>query len=178
MTSKAPGKSLEPLLPDEWVQEHLSEIRAGGHVLDLACGSGRHSRLLLARGYRVTCVDKDTSDLSDLVDLPSCTVMEADLENGHPWPLDTRFDGILVVNYLHRPLFRSIREALLPGAVLIYRTFMEGHQRLGKPSNPDFLLQPNELREAFSDMEIVSFSQGPCDGPAIKQQICARKIPA
>ena len=51
-----------------------------------------------------------------------------------------------MTNYLHRPLFPLLFDALLPGGILLYETFMEGNERFGKPSRPEFLLMDGDYR--------------------------------
>ena len=140
MTS-APHGSDEP---SPWVARFAPLVPAGGAVLDVAAGAGRHTYMFLARGHPVVAVDRDTSRL---IPQPTLTIMNADLESG-PWPLGTRrFAGVVVTNYLHRPLFPAIAGAVADGGALIYETFAQGNERFGKPSNPDFLLRPGELLE-------------------------------
>ena len=161
--------------PSPWVVKHADSVKAGGDVLDLACGGGRHTRFFLERGNRVMAVDINTASLSDLSENTDLALMEVDLENG-PWPLgNATFDAVVVVNYLWRPLFPKLREAVKHGGVLIYDTFGEGNEAYGKPSNPDFLLKEGELTDWFSDWEIVELQHGLIDGerPAIKQSLCA-----
>jgi SAM-dependent methyltransferase len=118
-------------------------------VLDLAAGAGRHTRLFVGRGHLVTAVDRDVTGLMDLQANPAVTALAVDLEDGRHWPLgDRRFAGVIVTNYLHRPLLTDIVAAVAPGGCLIYETFAVGNERYGKPSNPNFLLQPGELLEA------------------------------
>jgi SAM-dependent methyltransferase len=132
--------------PSSWIARHASLIPLSGQVLDLAAGKGRHARYFNGLGYEVVAVDRDVSGLADLAGDAQIEVIEADLEGGRPWPLgDRRFAGIVVANYLHRPLFPAIARALRPGGVLIYETFGIGNERFGRPSNPDFLLRPGEL---------------------------------
>jgi SAM-dependent methyltransferase len=120
-------------------------VPPSGRVLDVACGKGRHSRLFAARGHPVEAVDRDPALLAGLSGIPGVTTRCADLEGGQ-WPYrGERFAGILVVNYLHRPLFPDLLAALATEAVLIYETFAAGNERYGRPSNPDFLLKPGEL---------------------------------
>ncbi|GAB2179510.1 hypothetical protein DLREEDagr8_50680 [Dongia sp. agr-C8] len=115
-------------------------------MLDLAAGGGRHTRYFKALGHAVTAVDRNVAGLADLKGDAQIEVIAADLEGGAPWPLGARqFAGIVVTNYLHRPLFPKLAAALLPGGVLLYETFGVGNARFGKPSNPDFLLKPGEL---------------------------------
>ena len=118
-------------------------------ALDLACGSGRHSRLLLERGWRVTALDRDLAGIADLRDHPNIEAIQVDLEDGSPFPLaDRQFAVIVVTNYLYRPLLPALVAALAPGGLLLYETFARGNEAFGKPSNPDFLLRPGELLEA------------------------------
>ncbi len=130
----------------------------GGTVLDLACGSGRHLRWLAAQGWRVTGVDRDEAAVQPLREVGE--VIVADIEAG-PWPLQQRcFDGVVVTNYLWRALLPMVKQALAPGGVLIYETFAHGQQHIGKPSRPDFLLQPGELLQAFAGLRVVAFEDG------------------
>jgi SAM-dependent methyltransferase len=157
-----------------WVLRFLPLIRAGGKVLDLAAGSGRHTRLLLDHSYRVHAVERDATALMPL-DGAGCTVEAIDLETGAPWQLDANYDGIIVTNYLHRPLLPAIASALAPGGVVIYETFAQGNERFGRPHNPDFLLRAGELREAFRSLTIVAFEQGQValPRPAVIQRVAA-----
>jgi SAM-dependent methyltransferase len=139
-------------------------------VLDLACGTGRHARLFLQRGLEVVAVDRDPQDI------PGARFIRADLEDGSPWPLPgERFEGIVVTNYLYRPLFPVLADSLAEGGVLIYETFMAGNERFGRPSNPAFLLRPGELLEAFRGLAVKGFEEGPVTQPkpAMIQRLCA-----
>jgi SAM-dependent methyltransferase len=134
--------------PSAWVCRWAESIPAAGRVLDVACGGGRHARWLAARGHAVEAIDRDPAALAELAAIPRITTRCADIEAG-PWPYSgQKFAGIVVVNYLHRPLFPHLLGALAPGGVLIYETFAAGNERYGRPANPDFLLQPGELLEA------------------------------
>jgi len=161
--------------PFKWVVTHAALIAPKGDVLDLACGNGRHTRFALDQGFRVMAIDINLTGVEDLLDRTNLAVMETDLEEGF-WPLgNAQFDGIIVTNYLHRPLFPHIVGALAPGGVLIYETFMAGNEAYGRPANPDFLLQPNELKDVCKRLDIVAFEQGleDDDKPAVKQKIVA-----
>jgi SAM-dependent methyltransferase len=160
-------------------------VPSGGAVLDLACGAGRHARLFASRGHPVTAVDRDIAPVDGLAGVEA---IQADLEDGSPWPLgDRRFAGVVVTNYLYRPLFPAICAAVAPDGVLIYETFMAGHERFGKPSNPAFLLRQDELLALTKPLSVIAFEQGldPAGpparpmplrrgaGPAMRQRICA-----
>jgi SAM-dependent methyltransferase len=167
----------KPVAPSPWVVKHEPLIARGADVLDLACGPGRHTRWLLELGFRVMAVDINIAGLDDLTGHPGLAVLEADLENG-PWPLgNAEFGAVVVTNYLWRPLFPRIREAVAPGGVLIYETFATGNERYGRPTNPDFLLRENELTDWFSDWRIIGFEQTYTEvhKPAVVQHICAVK---
>jgi SAM-dependent methyltransferase len=158
--------------PSDWIVRWAPLIRPGGTVLDLACGSGRHLRRLAGQGFRVTGVDRDAQALAPLAGLAELIV--ADIE-GAPWPLERRrFDAVVVTNYLWRPLFPRIRAALADDGVLLYETFARGHEALGRPTRPDFLLQPGELIALAAGLQIVAFEAGRLDDPPrIVQRIAA-----
>ena len=108
--------------------------------------------------------------------IPGARFIKTDLENGSPWPLaGEQFEGIVVTNYLYRPLFSKLLESLAPGGVLLYETFMLGNERFGKPSNPEFLLRPGELLEAFKGLTVTAFEEGEVNEPkpAKIQRLCA-----
>ncbi len=161
-------------MPSIWVRRFLPIIRRGGRVLDLAAGGGRHTRLLRDLGFNVTAVDREIAALQPLA-AGGIDVRAIDLETGAPWPLGDGWDGIVVTNYLHRPLLPSIAEALAPGGVVIYETFAAGNERFGRPRNPDFLLRPGELLNAFAALTILAFEQGEVARPraAAIQRIAA-----
>ena len=170
-----------PDLPSEWVARWAHGIAPCGAVLDLASGSGRHTRFLAGLGYQVCAVDRDPRALDALGGVAGVTVLLADLETG-PWPLDgLQFVGIVVTNYLHRPLFPRILDALAPDGVLIYETFAAGNERFGKPSNPNFLLRPGELLEVVHNrLRVVAYEELEVGSPwpACIQRICACALSA
>jgi SAM-dependent methyltransferase len=167
------------LAPSAWVERFLPLIRDGGRVLDLAAGGGRHTRLLREKGRAVVAVDRDAAALrAQFAEDRACTIIEIDLEDGAPWRLGGGFDGIVVTNYLHRPLLPALPDALAAGGALIYETFMVGNERFGRPSNPDFLLRPGELLAALGgSLTLVAFEQGllSLPRPAAIQRVAAVK---
>ena len=161
--------------PSPWVRRWAPRIPPG-KVLDLASGPGRHARLLLESGFDVVAVDRDPQDI------PGSRFKQADLEDGSPWPFpEERFQGIVVTNYLPRPLFSHLLASLAPGGVLIYETFMLGNERYGRPSNPEFLLGPGELLQVLRGQVILGFEEGfrgaSSHGPkpSMIQRVCAAK---
>ena len=155
--------------PSGWVVR-WAPLVTQGTVLEIACGSGRHAKFFLERNLKVVAVDRDAQDI------PGARFIRADLEDGSPWPLPgERFEAVVVTNYLHRSLFPKILESLRPGGVLIYETFMLGNERFGRPSNPEFLLRPGELLQAFAGLQVQGFEEGPVTEPkpAMIQRLCA-----
>jgi SAM-dependent methyltransferase len=163
--------------PSPWVRNWAHLVEPGGAVLDVASGAGRHARFFASLGHPVTAIDRDAAALGMLRDEPLVTPVEADLE-GAAWPLpaEAKFAAVVVTNYLHRPLFAQLLCALAPGGVLVYETFAQGNERVGKPSNPAFLLAPGELLERVrGQLRVVAFQDGflAQPRPAYVQRICA-----
>lgn len=163
--------------PSPWVVRHLAQVPASGRILDLACGSGRHARWLAAQGRSVLAVDRNPSALAGLQGLPGVAVLATDLETDD-WPLAGQcFAGVVVTNYLWRPRLADVCALLAPGGALIYETFMVGNEAYGKPSNPDFLLRPQELRAVAkaAGLREIAFEEGytATPKPALRQAICA-----
>lgn len=165
------------LQPSAWIARFAHLVPRGARLLDVAAGRGRHARLFATRGAHVVAVDRDADALAALRGIADIDVLVADLEAG-PWPFAGKaFDAIVVTNYLHRPLFTPIIDALAADGLLLYETFAVGNEALGRPTNPDFLLRENELLDvARGRLTIVAFEQGRVgDGerPAIVQRLAA-----
>jgi SAM-dependent methyltransferase len=164
-----------------WVCKWSHLVEAGGAVLDVASGSGRHARWFASRGHAVLAIDRDGEALGSMAGVERITTLAADLESA-PWPLpaDQTFAAIVVTRYLHRPLFPHLADALAPGGVLIYETFAVGNETVGKPSNPAFLLTPGELIDAFhARLRIIAYQDGFTALPRAScvQRICAVREP-
>jgi len=145
----------------EWVRRWSHLVVAQGRVLDVACGYGRHACYFYHLNHTVTVVDRAQEAIESIaIPAPACEKVVADIEDG-PWPFAGRqFDAVVVTNYLWRPLMPTLLASLSPGGVLIYETFAEGNETIGKPSRPDFLLRPGELLETCKDLRVVAFEDG------------------
>jgi SAM-dependent methyltransferase len=163
--------------PSPWVVKFAGLVADHGDVLDVACGAGRHTRLWLELGHGVVAVDRDLSGLADLAEHPRLEMVESDLEGGAPFVLAGRhFAGVVVTNYLHRPLISALVEAVLDDGVFIYETFAVGHERFGRPKNPDYLLRPGELLDVVRGrLRVVAYEDVVVEdpSPAAIQRICA-----
>ncbi|MFZ6861128.1 class I SAM-dependent methyltransferase [Undibacterium sp. Ji67W] len=179
---ESPVRADVPVSP--WVQR-FAHLLPSGQILDLACGGGRHTHWLLALGYAVMALDRNPEVLPALY-ARGANVMQHDLEPSietTDWPFaESVFSGIIVCNYLHRPLFPHLLASLEPGGVLIYETFAQGNADFGKPSNPAFLLKHGELLQQMRSnpgvqMQVIAYEEGFVTSPkdAMVQRICARK---
>lgn len=153
--------------PSAWVKRWSHLVPAQGAVLDIACGHGRHMKWFSARGHPVMGIDRSAEAIAAVSHLGEA--LQADIENS-PWPLAAgtevrRFDGVIVTNYLWRPLFPVIAQSVAAGGVLIYETFAAGNETVGKPSRPDFLLQPAELLHAFAELRVIAYEDGFLEHP-------------
>jgi len=165
------------LKPSDWITRWAHLLTPGCSVLDVACGGGRHLAWLAQRRHAVTGVDQSIASARQTV--PSAELVCADIEN-NPWPLRTpdgqlrTFGAVVVTNYLWRPLLPTLLKSLEPGGVLLYETFADGNAQFGRPSRPDFLLQPGELLRACAVLDVVAYEHGFLDHPPrVVQRIAA-----
>ncbi len=138
-------------------------VPPGGRVLDVACGPGRHLRWFHGRNHPVAGVDIDAIAINSISHLGEAIL--ADIEAG-PWPLAGRsFAGVVVTRYLWRPLLPVLVGSVAPGGVLLYETFAQGNESVGRPARADFLLAPGELLQACAGLRVVAYEDGFLDGP-------------
>lgn len=163
--------------PSSWITAWAGLVPAGANVLDIAAGGGRHALYFAGRGHKTTALDRDVGKLDASAGLE---IVQADLEDGSPWPLPGRkFGAVVVTNYLYRPLLPVLMAAIEPGGVLLYETFMEGNERFGKPNRPDFLLKDGELLELVrGKFSVVAYEAHTISEPkmAMVQRIAARRL--
>jgi SAM-dependent methyltransferase len=174
-------------IASRWVRRFAGLIPPNSKVLDLACGGGRHARYAASLGHSVLAVDKDVSALSanpsQNIHCLSFDLELSDSPTHADWPLaPDQFGGIIVTNYLHRPLMEDLLLSLGAGGVLIYETFAQDNGLFGKPSSPDFLLLPGELLRLASskpEFHVLAFEDGHVSDPkpAMVQRICLIRRP-
>lgn len=173
--------------PSAWVLRGLNALSPGARVLDFASGAGRHARAALSLGHRVTAVDRDAEALAHCG--PGVDTLCADLEGGRwpdaplDWPLAAgSFDALIVCNYLFRPGLSRLASLLAPGGLAIYETFALGHERYGRPSNPDYLLRSAELIDwaRLHSLQVWAYEEGFAGGgrQARIQRLLAVRPPA
>jgi len=163
--------------PSEWVCRWAHLIPPQGRVLDVACGAGRHLRWLHGQGMQVTGVDRSPEALAACQGLGELVC--ADIENG-PWPFAGRqFDAVVVTHYLWRPLLPTIVASVAPGGVLVYETFAQGNETVGRPARPEFLLTPGELLHVCKELRVVGYEDGFIDEPArfVQRITAVRELP-
>lgn len=168
--------------PSPWVSRFIPLVPKfkNSKILDVACGNGRHTALSLSIGHHVLAVDRDTSRIVIPHRTSRLTIVNADLETKEGWPFHGMlFEGVIVTNYLYRPILADIVSAVAPGGMLIYETFALGNEDFGHPENPEFLLQPGELLKVVEDQLTVlayenRYSQKPA--PSMIQHIAAIRL--
>ncbi len=166
--------------PAAWLVDHLDLLPRGLPILDVACGAGRHALHLAGRGWTVHAIDRDADTLRALgaaacaANLP-ITVEVQDLETGAPSLAPRAYGGVVVFNYLHRPLMPAIVDAVAAGGVLIYETFTIGQAARGRPTNPAFLLHPGELPRLVAPLDVQHWREGDVDGRLLASIVAVRR---
>jgi SAM-dependent methyltransferase len=167
------------LTASAWIVRWAHLVPPRGTVLDVACGGGRHAQWFAERGYQVTGIDRDTAQAQRAV--PAAHFVCADIE-AHAWPLldgdqPQSFDAVVVTNYLWRPLLDTLVSSVAEGGVLLNETFTAGNASVGRPSRPDFLLQPGELLHRCQGLHVVAYENGYLEHPPrFTQRIAAVRL--
>ena len=155
----------------------FDNLQIGNGILDLACGEGRNGLFLVSHNVPVLFADNNEAHLQSIVPAvelagtsakkSACWLVdfEAEVREGRNPLVGKSFDAVIVFNYLHRPLFPFIREAIRPGGLIVYETFTVDQKRFGRPSNPDFLLEQDELAQAFAGWELIRSFEGEVSNP-------------
>lgn len=155
--------------PASWLAENAQLIQPGATALEVACGSGRNALFLASLGCRVHALDRDAEKIDALAREAGrlgVTLMASvmDLECDDVDLGQAAYDVIVVIHYLHRPLFPALVRALAPRGLLLYETFTTLQAARGKPTNPAFLLEPGELRRLVAPLEILREREGDFEG--------------
>lgn len=166
--------------PTRWLTDNRLLLPATGDALDLASGSGRNALWLAEQGFEALAVDRNTTALGALKEEAALRGLSlrthvVDLENGQPFLQPESFDLIVVVHYLHRPLFPALVRAVRPGGVLVYETFTRAQAARGKPTNPAFLLEPGELPTLVRPLEILASREGDFEGKMVASVVAVRR---
>lgn len=167
--------------PSSWLVDHLDLLPRDGTVLDLACGRGRHTLFLARAGFRVHAIDRDPDAIEALRVAGrefgvAITSEVMDLETSVPPDLgQARYAGVLVFNYLHRPLFPALRDALAVGGRLFYETFTIAQAARGHPKNPAFLLHPGELPALVAPLVVLRSREGDVDDRSVASIVAERR---
>lgn len=175
--------------PAQFLQEHWHRLPKG-RLLDLATGRGRNALFLAAKGYAIEGVDRDEQALASLTEtargrrIENLTLRHVDMESGRDLSSDfpiERYDTILVFFYLHRPLFPTLLQALKPGGVLMYETFLiDNHLRHNHPRRREFCLAHNELLHLTKGLRVLHYDEGahtdsPGGSPSFTARLLAEK---
>ncbi len=144
------------LKPSPLLTEHIDEI-GGESVLDIAAGMGRHAGYLANLGFKVDAIEFSDTAISRLSSIPGVRVIESDLDEIDDFPKS--YDAILCFNYLNRRLFPIIKERLLPGAILLFETFVDDERNEGAPGKKEYLLEKNELLKVFGELYIIDYRE-------------------
>ncbi|MBR9984463.1 MAG: class I SAM-dependent methyltransferase [Desulfosarcina sp.] len=143
------GAGPSPILKKYW------RLASFGDALDIACGNGRNSIFLAAKGFAVDAVDISTVVTDHLAGKnPNIRVICADLDT---WDIpQNRYELITNVRFLDRRLFPLIKNGLRTGGVLIFESFMDGEKE-------KYCLKQNELLRAFQSFRIVYYEEKKAD---------------
>jgi rhodanese-related sulfurtransferase len=164
------GEYRRGITPSSFLVEHF-DLLPRGLALDLAMGEGRNAIYLATRGFDVDGVDADPQAVARArvaarkLGAP-IRAMVGSIEDGtYIVPIES-YHVITVFNYLHRPMFRDIKDGVIPGGVVIYQAFFDGPGGAVTPVRSSAMLEPDELKQVFADWEVLRYREivGPSRG--------------
>lgn len=151
-----------PPVPCQCLTEHNFLLPKRGSALDLACGLGGNALLLAAHGLDTQAWDVSALALSQLqqqADSQQLIINTRQLEITASELEAQRFDVIVISRFLDRALCNAIMAALKPKGLLFYQTFTRAKLDSQGPSNPDFLLDRNELLRLFMPLSLLHYQE-------------------
>ena len=156
------------------------ELLPKGRVLDVAMGSGRNAVYLAKLGFEVEGVDISAEAVDNALALARQNNLDLnarvrDLEKNYKIE-KAAYDIIICFNYLQRSLIPQIKEGLRTGGMVVYETYLIDQPRFGKPRNPDYLLNHNELLDIFRDFRCLRYREGIIENRKAVAGIVAEKI--
>jgi len=152
----------QSVTPCRVLADHIDLLPAAGIALDLACGRGGNAMLLAETGLTTSAWDLSSVAIADLqtraqVAGLSIDCCETDVTTDPP--AAAFFDVIVVSYFLERSLCETLQQALRPGGLMFYQTFM-GEQRGGHgPKNPQYRLKSNELLNLFRGLKLIYYDE-------------------
>lgn len=149
--------------PSPFLVDQIVRVPQGGTALDVAAGRGRNSVFLARHGFSVDAMDISPTAVGEVNRL--ATELGLPL-NGIQTDLDavnlpaSRYELVIVINYLNRSLIPKLKTALKPGGYVIYETFLVDQKEIGHPTNPLYLLEHNELLDLFREFRTLFYREG------------------
>ena len=173
--------------PAAFLKQKINMLKKG-EALVLAMGEGRNAVYLAQNGFNVTGVDISGVAIDKCKKLAkergtTVNAVVADLTDYKMG--EAQYDLITNFYFYDKSLFSPILNALKPGGIFILEQFSTDHPERGGnfgPRNPNYLVKPNELLEAFESLRIlyyedtvVELDEGMHKGPAALIRLIAQK---
>jgi len=170
--------------PVSLLVENRHLLPSAGKALDVAMGTGRNAFYLASLGLEVIGIDispvavercRREAERQGLRVVP----ILADLES-YQLPKD-EYELIIDFYYLDRALSLPLVEALKVGGILVFESFTIGQLAFGwGPTNPQWLLRPDELPTLFPTLDVLLYREGVYDSERGSKAIASfigRKMP-
>jgi len=147
--------------PCPWLADHANLLDGQGKALDIAMGEGRNTLFAASLGYEAWGVDVSEVGISRAEALArenNLTIHTRIADLDHYNIEENTYDLILCFYFLNRRLFEGIRKGLKPGGILIFKTFTVDYLKYSGFKR-EWVLEKNELREAFSGLKILDYQE-------------------
>lgn len=144
------------------LKDYAHLLPARGYALDAACGIGGNALFLAKSGLDTVALDISPVAIEKLQAFSRRLNMSIQSEiqdlEAFVWG-EKRFDVIVISRFLERSLADCVVNALKPGGVLFYQTFIREKVSDIGPKNPDYLLSENELLTLFQPLTVLAYRE-------------------
>ncbi len=167
--------------PRQLLVDFAHLLPQSGLALDAAAGVALHGLFLAERGLHVIALDVSEIGLRlarESARERGVWLETAVLDLSRPWLPANTFDVIVNFRFLERATFPMYRQALKPGGLLFFETFLKTQPQ---EEYPHHYLNPGELQNAFPDFEILHSAitenpNYPSNKQRVAEQLIARKL--
>ena len=144
------------------LRENLHLLPDTGKALDLACGPGGNAILLAEQGLTVDAwdiADVAIASLQEVANQRHLSIQATVRDVSASPPPPESCDVIVVSYFLDRDIVPDLVQALNPGGLIYYQTFIRQRVSDRGPQREEFRLDDQELLQLLSGLQVLFYRE-------------------